>query len=410
MYCNILRRLGYGLSRELWLVEIGIFFNYLGYGAVLPFEIIYLHDGRGFSLGVAGAVIGVVTGAAVAAAPVAGPLIDRFGARTVAAWAGLALAGGYAGLAFAQSELAAFAAAAVGGIGNGLLNPSQSTLVAALAPSEIRHRATAVSRVAANAGMGIGGAFGGFFAHYGLRGFVALFLANALTYMVYVAVLLAVVRADPRFARLSGGYRLVLRDRAFVRLAFVNVAMIGVGWGVFTWLLPPFAKNELGIGPEAIGLLLFANAVTVVVAQVPIARLAEGHRRVVLIALAGAIFAGACGLVLATEIAPVAGYAVMMAATVGVAIGECLHTTALMPLVAELAPPELRGRYMAAIGLSWWIGLAAAPTIGGQLLSVSPTATFVAAIGVAAAAAVFALALEPRLPAQARLTPRPASR
>jgi hypothetical protein len=33
-------RLGFGLSRELWLVVLGMFLNYLGYGAVLPFEII----------------------------------------------------------------------------------------------------------------------------------------------------------------------------------------------------------------------------------------------------------------------------------------------------------------------------------------------------------------------------------
>jgi hypothetical protein len=48
------RRLGYGLSRQVWLVEIGILVNMLGYGAVLPFEIIYLHDGRGLGLRVAG--------------------------------------------------------------------------------------------------------------------------------------------------------------------------------------------------------------------------------------------------------------------------------------------------------------------------------------------------------------------
>ena len=50
---NGLRKLGFGLSRELWIVQVGIFLNYLGWGAVMPFEIIYLHDGRGFSLGVA---------------------------------------------------------------------------------------------------------------------------------------------------------------------------------------------------------------------------------------------------------------------------------------------------------------------------------------------------------------------
>ena len=53
----------FGLSRELWLVQAGIFLNMLGYGAVLPFEVIYLHDGRGFSLGVAGLVVGTLTGA-----------------------------------------------------------------------------------------------------------------------------------------------------------------------------------------------------------------------------------------------------------------------------------------------------------------------------------------------------------
>jgi hypothetical protein len=42
-------RISFGLSRKLWLIEAGVFLNMLGYGAVLPFEIIYLHNGRGFS-------------------------------------------------------------------------------------------------------------------------------------------------------------------------------------------------------------------------------------------------------------------------------------------------------------------------------------------------------------------------
>jgi hypothetical protein len=80
----------------------------------------------------------------------------------------------------------------------------------------------------------------------------------------------------------------------------------------------------------------------------------------------------------------------------------------LSPLVADLAPPAIRGRYMAATGLSWWIGLAVAPALGGQTLSVSPQLTFLIAGGVAAAAGASALRLEARLPDAARLTPRPA--
>ena len=406
MYYNKLAdRMSFGLSRTLWLVQAGIFLNMLGYGAVLPFEIIYLHDGRGFSVGTAGLAVGLITGMAVVAAPLAGPLIDRYGARAIAVGAGVALAGGYAGLAVAHTPAQAFAAAALAGAGNGALNPSQSTLLAALAPADRRHRAAAVSRVTGNAGIGIGGALGGLVAATGLSGFVALFLANAVSYLVYVCVLAAVVREPARSEPVRGGYRVVVRDRAFMHLALVNVVIIGVGWGVFSWLLPPYARTETGASTPLVGLLLLANAFAVVVAQVPVARLAEGRRRVVMTALSGAIFAAACLLVTAVGDASFA-YPVLLIASIAAGIGECAHTTALMPLVADLAPQGLRGRYMAAMGFSWWIGLTAAPALGAQLLARSPRTVFLAGAVLAAMAAVAALMLERKLPARAVLTPR----
>ena len=406
MYYNKLTdRMSFGLSRTLWLVQAGIFLNMLGYGAVLPFEIIYLHDGRGFSVGTAGLAVGLITGMAVVAAPLAGPLIDRYGARAIAVWAGVALAGGYAGLALAHTPAQAVAAAALAGAGNGALNPSQSALLAALAPADRRHRATAVSRVTGNAGIGIGGALGGLVAATGLTGFVALFLANAVTYLMYVCVLAAVVHEQARSEPVRGGYRVVVRDRAFMHLACVNVVIIGVGWGVFSWLLPPYAKAETGASTPLVGLLLLANAFTVVVAQVPVARLAEGRRRVVMTALSGAIFAVACLLVTAVGGASFA-YPVLLTASIAAGIGECAHTTALMPLVADLAPQGLRGRYMAAMGFSWWIGLTAAPVLGAQLLARSPKTVFLASAVLAVMAAVAALMLERKLPARAVLTPR----
>jgi MFS family permease len=400
-------QLSLGLSRELWLVQAGIFLNMLGYGAVLPFEIIYLHDGRGFSVGVAGLVIGVLTGTAVVAAPVAGPLIDRFGARATSVGGGFALAAGYVGLGLAHAPAQAFAAAALAGAGNGALNPSQSALLATLAPRDRRHRATAVSRAAGTAGIGIGGALGGLIATRGLTGFVALFLANAITYLCYIAILAATVREPPRPRKAPGGYRTVLRDRAFVHLACINVAIIAVGWGAFSYLLPPYAKSQIGISAPLIGLLLLASATTVVLAQVPIARLAEGRRRVTLITLAGLIFAAACLLVIAAHAIARSAYAALLVASIAVGIGECAHTTALMPLAADLAPPGLRGRYMAAMGFSWWIGLTIALTLGAQLLALSPAAVFPTGAVLAATAALSALTLERKLPDRAVLTPIP---
>jgi MFS family permease len=407
MLDDIRHRLRFGLSRELWLVTLGIFLNSLGYGAVLPFEVIYLHDGRGFSLSVAGLVVAMLSGVAVVTAPLAGPLIDRFGARAIAGIAGVALAAGYGGLAFAPTPALALAAAVLGGAGNGMLNPSQTTLVATLARADVRHRATAVSRVSANAGYGIGGALGGLIATYGLTGYVALYLVNAITYLIYIAVLLAAVREPARPEAMRGGYRVVVRDGAFLQLALINLALIAVGWGVFTWLVPPFAKDDVGLGTPLIGLILLANTATVVVAQVPVARFAEGRRRVVMMAVAASLFVGACLLVIAAGASPATAYAELIIAAIAVGIGECFHTTVLSPLVADLAPASLRGRYMAAMGLSWWVGLAVAPALGTPILTVSPTATFLIAAGVAAAAGISALSLERRLPATSRLTPRP---
>src|SRR4029453_12264650 len=73
------RRFGLGPSRGGWRVQSAVFVNYFGWGGVMPFEILYLHEGRGFSLGIAGLVVGVVTGFAAVGAPVPGPLIDPIG-------------------------------------------------------------------------------------------------------------------------------------------------------------------------------------------------------------------------------------------------------------------------------------------------------------------------------------------
>jgi hypothetical protein len=55
------------------------------------------------------------------------------------------------------------------------------------------------------------------------------------------------------------------------------------------------------------------------------------------------------------------GYAALVAAWIAIGAGECFHTAVLMPLVADLAPPGIRGRYMATMGLSWWTELALGP-------------------------------------------------
>src|SRR6266853_6525253 len=283
-------QLSFGLSQPVWVVQVGVFLNMFGYGAVLPFEIIYLHTARHFSLTAAGLVVATVTGVAIVASFPAGSLIDHIGPRDAAAAGLVLLALGYGGLAFVTSVWEAFACALVAGCGNGLVTPGQSALVAALVPRALRPRATAVSRVSVNVGFASGAALGGVVATAGNAGLRALFLVNAATYLGYAFLLRAAVHvaAAPHDAPRET-YRRVFADRPFLTLAAGHVGFIAVGWGVFSWVVPVYAQR-LGVNSVVIGALLLVNGMTVVIAQIPIAKRLEGTRRSRSIALAGAAF------------------------------------------------------------------------------------------------------------------------
>src|SRR2546430_12438193 len=53
-----------GLPRPVLILQAGNALNYFGYGLILPFEIIYLHQIRGFSTSIAGLVLAATQGTA----------------------------------------------------------------------------------------------------------------------------------------------------------------------------------------------------------------------------------------------------------------------------------------------------------------------------------------------------------
>jgi MFS family permease len=90
------------------------------------------------------------------------------------------------------------------------------------------------------------------------------------------------------------------------------------------------------------------------------------------------------------------------------AIGQCLHGSVAAPLAADLAEPRLMGRYMALNALSWQIGFALGPALGGLGLAASPTGVWIAAAVLCALGAGASLLVEGTLPTSARRTPVPA--
>ncbi len=142
------------LPREVWLLQLGGVMNSFGNGLVLPFLVIYLHDVRGFALGVAGLVVAMSAAAQLTAGIVAGPLVDRLGARVVLGGGLVMQAIGFGLFPLVRSPWQAFLLIAIEGAGSAGFWPSQSTLIARLTPPARRHAAYAQQRVTMNLGIG----------------------------------------------------------------------------------------------------------------------------------------------------------------------------------------------------------------------------------------------------------------
>jgi MFS family permease len=190
-----------------------------------------------------------------------------------------------------------------------------------------------------------------------------------------------------------------------VAVVGLNALFIFAGYSGFD-VLPVYAKNEAGLSETSIGILFLVNTVVILVAQLPIARLARGRRRMPTLALFGALWGAAWLLVpIAGASSPRTAMLILTLVMAVFALGMCLHGAVAAPLVADLAAPHLLGRYMAMNALSWQIGFALGPALGGAGLALSPTGVWLAAAALCAIGAALTFVVEDRLPDRARRTP-----
>jgi MFS family permease len=229
-----------------------------------------------------------------------------------------------------------------------------------------------------------------------------------VTFLAFAAVLTRLPTPTIQAHEDVSGYREVVRDRPFMQYVLLNALFIGVGMVVIVELLPPYAKNFAGVNEREIGLLWMVNSLVIVLAQLPIAKLAEGRLRMRALALMGAIWAGALLLIGAagTWTSGTEAFAIMGVAVLIFGLGECLHGIVHGPLIADLAPPALVGRYMAFGTQSWQIGWIIGPAIGGFVLQHAPNALWPACAVLNLVGAAAALALGRRLPRAVRRAPR----
>jgi MFS family permease len=412
-----------GLSRPVLILQGGTALNYFGYGLVLPFEIIYLHQVRGFPTSTAGLVLAATMGMSAIVTPPTGALLDRYSAKAIVVAGSLASALGYAGFAFVEHPWEAFACSVISGAGLGAAGTANRTLVVRLVTPEQRAAAFALNRVAGNFGIGLGATVAGFVvaAAPRLSSFQILYIFDAVTYAVFALIVLALVPSPPAVtvaATANGtGFRAVARDGLFLTVIAANIVLVVVGHTFFSNILPPFAKTHTPVGPAAIGIIFLVNTSFIVIAQIPAVRIVARMRRTHAFALASALFAVSLLAVLPATLihSALAATSLLVGVAIVFALGEIAHILVLGPLVADMAPAHLLGRYLSLYSLTFTLSLAIGPAIGGLLLKTAPDAIWWGGAVAAVLAGTVLLRLGDRIPdplheAPSRLASAPEAR
>ncbi|RPE35520.1 MFS transporter [Kitasatospora cineracea] len=390
----------------------------LGTGLVLAFTLVFFTRTTDLPLTTVGAAVSAARLLALPAAPAVGPLIDRYGARKVAAWANALSALAHAAFLLADRGWLIVLVCLLAQAGQAGYWTASTGLVVLAAPDGGRTRWFALVQTLRNAGLGLGGAAGALLVGDGGAGGLRLLVAlNAASYLV-AALLLARWRPAPVPAQPAptatvpaqpapaaavparGGYRAVLADRRYLLMVLVNLSFVLASM-VLSVLLAVHVTAALHLGAPLAGALLVLNGVQVVLTQNPVSRLLEGHRATrtaavgaVLNAAAFALFAvlpgdGPRRLVLPGLVAAMLVYN----------LAETVATPGREELSVALAHPALRGRYLAVNQLSWNLGQALCPGLLTLLFAHGPSWPWLFLLATSLAAVPGLLRLERPSPA-----------
>lgn len=380
-----------GLSPVFWTLLAGMFVNRLA-SFVVTFLALYLVRERGFAPDAAGRVVALFGVGTLVAGPLGGTLADAIGRRAtmLLSFSAGALVVGTIGFLRDPTLLAAFAFLAA--LTGEVYRPAMNAAIADLVPFEDRARAWGLTYWVMNLGWTFGLAIGGVLA---ARSFTALFLADAATTAAFAVI---VARRVPEtrppgthvHSPLAGLAR-VFADGPFV--VFLLLHLVALVVFVQFQLAVPVDMNAHGVGPGTFAALLSLNGLGVVILQ-PLAgpALARHDPGRLLAASALLIGAGFGVNALAGWLPPVPVY---VAGVVLWTMGEVTGFPAAATVVANLSPPDLRGRYQGAFSMAWGVAFTIAPVFGGEVLTRAGGRTLwglCLAIGVAVAAGHLAAA------------------
>ena len=364
-----LRKTYHEFPSRFWIVVGVSFIDMVGGTLLFPFFALYITQRFNVGMTQAGLILGFFSLFGLFGSVIGGALTDRFGRRRLILF-GLVFSAVSTLSLGAVTQLAwLFPLAVVIGLLSDIAGPARHAMIADILPEAQRQEGFGLLRVVANLAWIIGPTIGGFVAS---RSFFALFVMDAVASCV-VAVLFYLMMPETKPERAPGqphesmlttfrNYSVVLRDRAF--MAFLAAcALTGLVYQQMYNSLSVYLRDYHGIQPQGYGFLLSASAVTVILFQFSVTRRSKRQPPFLMMALGTLFYLVGFGM-----FGLVSLYWLFALAIIIITVGEMIVMPTTQALAANFAPAEMRGRYMAAFGLSWAVPATVGPGAAGYIL------------------------------------------
>jgi MFS family permease len=247
-------------------------------------------------------------------------------------------------------------------ISGGLYRSIPQVMIADIVEPGQRNGAFGLLRIGNNLGFALGPIFGGLLASYS---YSLMFMLTAVTSGAYMLISIKMLH-DTRPAvdqvESKAHHANILKDSPF--LFYCIVVMLGslVYSQLFT-TYGTYSGSFVNLSASLVGILFSLNGFMVVFFQYPIARFLERFKLTTSLILGSMFYAVGFALV---------GFCttfwMLFGAMFVITMGELVVTPSSQTMVAQMAPPEVRGRYMSVNGFISYIGTAVGPAFGGQLM------------------------------------------
>ncbi|HUD36203.1 MAG TPA: MFS transporter [Streptosporangiaceae bacterium] len=339
------------------LLTLGVLVNRTG-GFVVVFLALIL-AARGFRAWQIGIMLALVGGFGIAGAALGGAAAGRLGPRRTIVYSTAACALLTAILAFTTGFVASAIVLSAISLFNRAYMPASAAIVGRLSPPDQLAPMFAFYQLAVNVGAAAGALIAGFVLG---RSLVVLLLIDAATTAAFTVAAGRLpddkpARAERRASRSAAGRKSVLRDHRYLVLC-IAFGLIALVYGQRSGVLP-LALHARHYSVELVGELLSANAIAVVLFELPLATVVRRWPSWLPLSIgAGLICGGYAVYLLGVSMLTILGGVALWT------IGEMFVTPFSSATASAMAPDGSGSSYQGVLQVYRTAGLTAGPAVG----------------------------------------------